>query len=166
MKKKIIAIGSDHAGYTLKEEIKQFLLSSGYALKDLGTHTTESTDYPIYGKKVGLAVSSKQADLGIVICGTGIGISIAANKVPGIRAANVSDPLSAALSKRHNDANILAMGARIIGSDMAKEIVSIWLNTDFEGGRHKRRIAELTAEDNRNDIEFNRLFEGLSNKTV
>jgi ribose 5-phosphate isomerase B len=153
-----IAIGSDHAGYTLKAKLKEYVLNLGYDIHDLGTYNSDSTDYPVYGKKVGEVVSSGRYDLGIVICGTGIGISIAANKVPGVRAANVTDPLSAALSRRHNNANVLAFGARIVGPDLAKEIVRSWLTAKFEGGRHSRRVNELIAEDERDYQKFNALF--------
>lgn len=138
-----ISIGSDHAGYNLKEHIKKYLVKKGYEIIDEGTDTTESVDYPDFGKAVGERVSSKEVDKGIVICGSGIGISIAANKVQGIRCALVNEPFSAKLSRQHNDANVLAMGGRLIGSQMAEEIVEAFLNTEFEGGRHCNRVNKL-----------------------
>lgn len=139
----IIAMGSDHAGYNLKEEIKAYLLEKGHTVKDCGTDSTESCDYPVFGRAAAEVVREEEAERAIVICGSGIGISIAANKVPGIRCALCSEPLSAELSRRHNNANALAMGARLIGSDMAKKIVDVFLSTEFEGGRHQRRIDKI-----------------------
>lgn len=139
----IIAMGSDHAGYNLKEEIKAYLLEKGHTVKDCGTDSTESCDYPVFGRAAAEVVREEKAERAIVICGSGIGISIAANKVPGIRCALCSEPLSAELSRRHNNANALAMGARLIGSDMAKRIVDVFLSTEFEGGRHQRRIDKI-----------------------
>ncbi len=139
----IIAMGSDHAGYNLKEEIKAYLLEKGHTVKDCGTDSTESCDYPVFGRAAAEVVREEEAERAIVICGSGIGISIAANKVPGIRCALCSEPLSAELSRRHNNANALAMGARLIGSDMAKRIVDVFLSTEFEGGRHQRRIDKI-----------------------
>jgi len=138
-----IAIGADHAGVELKKEIMQYVIDMGHEVKDFGTFTTESVDYPIYGEKVAREVASKNFDMGILVCGTGVGISIAANKVKGIRAVVCSEPVSAALSRAHNDTNVLALGARIVGSQMAKEIVSAWLKTEFEGGRHGKRVAMI-----------------------
>ena len=139
----IIAMGSDHAGYNLKEEIKAYLLEKGHTVKDCGTDSTESCDYPVFGRDAAEVVREEEAERAIVICGSGIGISIAANKVPGIRCALCSEPLSAELSRRHNNANAIAMGARLIGSDMAKRIVDVFLSTEFEGGRHQRRIDKI-----------------------
>lgn len=139
----IIAMGSDHAGYNLKEEIKAYLLEKGHTVKDCGTDSTESCDYPVFGRAAAEVVREEEAERAIVICGSGIGISIAANKVPGIRCALCSEPLSAELSRRHNNANALAIGARLIGSDMAKRIVDVFLSTEFEGGRHQRRIDKI-----------------------
>lgn len=139
----IIAVGSDHAGYELKEEIKRYLIEKGHTVKDCGTDSTESCDYPVFGRAAAEVVREEEAERAIVICGSGIGISIAANKVPGIRCALCSEPLSAELSRRHNNANALAMGARLIGSDMAKRIVDVFLSTEFEGGRHQRRIDKI-----------------------
>lgn len=139
----IIAVGSDHAGYELKEEIKRYLIEKGHTVKDCGTDSTESCDYPVFGRAAAEVVREEEAERAIVICGSGIGISIAANKVPGIRCALCSEPLSAELARRHNNANALAMGARLIGSDMAKRIVDVFLSTEFEGGRHQRRIDKI-----------------------
>lgn len=138
-----ISIGSDHAGFDLKEHLKNYLEEEGYEVIDEGTYSLESVDYPDFGKKVGQRVADKEADRGLVVCGSGIGISIAANKVPGIRCALVSEPLSARLSRQHNDANVLALGGRLIGLEMAKECLKVFLQTDFEGGRHQRRIDKL-----------------------
>ena len=138
-----IAIGCDHAGYPLKVAVEDKLLKEGYGIMDVGTESKESVDYPIYGKSVGRAVASGLADRGIVICGSGIGISIAANKVKGVRCALCTSVEMAEMSRRHNDANVLAMGARMIEQDLAFEIVDKWLATDFEGGKHLRRINML-----------------------
>ena len=138
-----IAIGCDHAGYPLKVAVEDKLLKEGYGVMDVGTESTESVDYPIYGKSVGRAVASGLADRGIVICGSGIGISIAANKVKGVRCALCTSVEMAEMSRRHNDANVLAMGARMIEQDLAFKIVDKWLETDFEGGKHLRRINML-----------------------
>ncbi len=135
-----IAIGSDHGGYELKEKIKVFLQESNYDFEDFGCYSEESVDYPEFAKKVAHSVADGVHNLGILICGTGIGISIAANKVAGIRCALVHDKESAALTRQHNDSNVLAMGGRIVDHDLALEITKIWLSTEFEGGRHTRRI--------------------------
>ncbi len=136
----MIALGSDHGGYALKEHVKKHLDSLGLAYKDFGTHSTDSCDYPEFGRAAALAVASGECDRGIVICTTGIGISIAANKVSGVRCALCSEPLSAEMTRRHNDANMLAMGAGMVGPNMADRIVDVFLNTEFEGGRHARRV--------------------------
>ena len=141
----MIAIGCDHGGYALKQEVMKHLTELGLDYKDFGTYSEESCDYPIYGEAVARAVASGECDRGIVICGTGIGISIAANKIKGIRAALCGDCFSAEMTRRHNDANILAMGARILGSGLALKIVDTFLTTPFEGGRHSRRI-DLISE--------------------
>lgn len=135
-----IALGSDHGGYNLKEAIKKYLEEKGIAYEDFGTNSTESVDYPEFGMKVAEAVTSKACDKGIICCGTGIGISISANKVPGIRCAVVSDTFSAQMSREHNNANILALGERVIGVGLALKIVDVWLETEFAGGRHERRV--------------------------
>jgi len=138
-----IAIGCDHAGYQLKVAVKDKLLKEGFEVVDFGTDSVESVDYPGYGKAVGKAVADGEAEKGIVICGSGIGISIAANKVKGVRCALCTSVEMAEMSRRHNDANVLAMGARMIEQDLAFEIVDKWLTTDFEGGKHLRRINML-----------------------
>lgn len=140
-----IAFGCDHGGYDLKEDVIAFLKSRDIEVLDFGTHSTESVDYPNYGKAVGEAVQSKEADLGIVICGTGIGISLAANKVEGIRAAVVSDTFSARMARMHNNANVLAFGSRVVGKGLAIDLVKAWLDSSFEGGRHKRRVDKIMA---------------------
>ena len=136
----IIALGSDHAGYELKEAIKDKLKMEGYQTLDLGTHSKSSVDYPVYGHAVGHAVADGVADKGIAICGSGIGISIACNKVQGIRCALCTSTEMAKLSRRHNDSNVLALGARIINNELAFDIVDTWMATEFEGGRHQRRV--------------------------
>lgn len=135
-----IAMGNDHSAVELKNIIKEFVESKGHEVLDLGTNTSESCDYPVYGEKVGRAVASGQADLGIAICGTGLGIAMAAGKVKGIRACVCSEPYTARMSRLHNNANVLAFGARVVGSELAKMITETWLETPFEGGRHGRRV--------------------------
>lgn len=139
MSKKII-IGSDHAGFNLKNEIKNYIKEIGYEIEDAGTYSTDSCDYPVIAKEVASRVAKKEFNKGILICGTGIGMSITANKVRGIRAAVVSDTCSAKMSRLHNDTNILCIGERIVGKELAKDIVKIWLDTSFLGERHLNRI--------------------------
>ena len=139
----MIAIASDHGGYQLKEIIKMFLEKNNYQFKDFGTCCEESTDYPEYGLAVAEAVIGGECEKGIIICGSGLGISISANKVPGIRAALCNEILTARLSREHNDANILAMGGRIVGPSLAEEIVKVWLMTEFLGGRHGTRVEKI-----------------------
>ena len=146
-----IAIGNDHTAIELKEIIKEFVESKGYEVIDLGTNSTESCDYPVYGEIVGRAVVSKEVDCGILICGTGLGISLAANKVKGVRAAVCSEPYTAKMSRLHNDCNILAFGARVVGAELAKMIVETWLDTDFEGGRHQRRVDLIMDIEEKNE---------------
>ena len=134
-----IAMGNDHTAIELKNIIKEFVESKGYEVIDLGTNSTESCDYPVYG----------EADLGIAICGTGVGISLAANKVKGIRACVCSEPYTAKLSRMHNNSNVLAFGARVVGSELAKMITEAWLDAKFEGGRHERRVQMLMDIENR-----------------
>ena len=140
-----IAMGNDHAAVEMKQEIMAYLREKGYEVLNLGTDSSESCDYPLFGEKVGQAVASGEADLGIAICGTGIGISLAANKVPGIRAAVCSEPYSAKLSRMHNDTNVLCFGARVVGTELAKMIVDEWLSAEFLGGRHQRRVDMIMA---------------------
>lgn len=138
-----IAIASDHGGYQLKNTIVQHLIQKGIDITDFGTKDETSVDYPDYAKKVGVEVAAKKYDLGILVCGTGIGMSIAANKVQGVRCALVSDCFSARATRQHNDSNVLALGGRVIGTELALEIVDIWLKTDFEAGRHQRRVDQI-----------------------
>ncbi len=138
-----VGFGCDHAGFALKEELKPFVEGLGYEVKDYGTFSAEAVDYPKFGFAIGRAVAAGEVRFGIAICGTGIGISIAANKVPGVRAALCHDTFSAHSSREHNDANILAIGARVIGTELAKEIVKTWLAAEFLGGRHLRRVQML-----------------------
>lgn len=140
-----IAIGSDHAGFHLKERIKEFLKGENYEVIDFGTRSTESTHYPIFAKEVAKAVQEGKADRGILICGTGIGMSITANKFPGIRAALCTNEYMARMSRLHNNANVLCLGERVLGVELALSIVKVWLETPFEGGRHEKRI-ELIYE--------------------
>lgn len=140
----MIALGSDHGGFELKEKIKAYLEKNQIACHDYGCFSKDSCDYPIYGKAAAQAVADGTCDRGIVICTTGIGISIAANKVKGIRCALCSDPLSAEMSRRHNNANMLAMGAGMVGPNLAERITEVFLHTGFEGGRHVRRVQLIT----------------------
>jgi len=140
-----IALASDHAAVELKAQILEFVRSLGHEAEDLGPYSTDSVDYPDFGYKLANAVASGKADRGIVLCGSGIGISIAVNRNPGCRCALVSEPLSARLSREHNDANVLAIGARLTGPDMAKDCVSVFLSTEFGGDRHARRVAKLSS---------------------
>ena len=135
-----IAIGSDHGGFEYKASIIKALQVKGYDVVDMGTYSPESCDYPIIAKKVARAVAKGDFEKGILVCGTGIGISLAANKVPGIRAAVCSDTFSARATRAHNNANILCLGQRVVGEGLALDIVDIWLTTKFEGGRHERRV--------------------------
>jgi len=144
-----IAIGSDHAGFKLKETVKEFLKTSGIEVIDFGTHSEESTDYPDFAFPVAEAVAKKEFDFGILICSTGIGMSITANKVAGIRAALCNDLFTANYSKEHNDANILCMGGRIIGEGLAKAIVQTWLERKFQGGRHEKRVKKIEEYETR-----------------
>src|SRR3954469_20582313 len=139
-----IALAADHAGYRLKDELAEWLAGQGHEISDLGTHGPESVDYPEYGARLARAIASGEADRGIAICGSGIGISIAINREPKCRCARVDDSLSAELAREHNDANVLALGARLIGSDMAKACVAAFLETGFAGGRHQRRVEQLS----------------------
>lgn len=140
-----IAMGCDHGGFALKEYLKNYLTGQGHQILDCGTNSTESCDYPDFGRPAAEAVSSGQCQRGIVICTTGIGISIAANKVKGIRCALCGDPFSAEMTRRHNDANMLALGAGIVGPNLAGCIADVFLSTEFEGGRHQKRIDKVMA---------------------
>jgi ribose 5-phosphate isomerase B len=140
-----IALASDHAGFALKRELAVWLGELGYEVSDLGTNSTESVDYPDFGNRLANAIATDAAQFGIAVCGSGIGISIAVNRNPKCRCARVDEPVSAALAREHNDANVLALGARLIGPDMAKACVSAFLGTDFAGGRHQRRVDQLST---------------------
>ncbi len=142
-----IVVGNDHAGPDLKNHIKQHLSDLGHTVTDVGTNSFESTDYPDHAAQAAALVVSGEADLGILICGTGVGIGISANKVHGIRCATCSEPYSAVMSRRHNNANMLSMGARVVGPDLALMIVDAFLSGEFEGGRHQRRVDKITSLD-------------------
>ena len=145
-----IAIGNDHAAVALKNEIMEYVQSLGHEVVNFGTDTNESCHYPEYGEKVANAVASGEVDRGIAICGTGVGIGLACNKVRGIRACTCSEPYSAEYSRRHNNANIITFGARVIGIETAKQIVDVFMKTEFEGGRHERRVDQLMDIEARN----------------
>ena len=148
----MIALGADHGGYNLKEAIIVYLKENNIEYTDYGCYSEESVDYAVYAKKVAEAVASGKADKGILCCGTGIGISIAANKVKGIRAAVVTNEFCAEMTRRHNDANILAMGGRVIDAQTAVKLADIFLNTEFDGGRHQRRIDQITKIENGEEL--------------
>lgn len=139
-----IAIASDHAAIDLKAELREWLIDAGHEVADLGPATADSVDYPDYGYKLAGVVADGTVERGIALCGSGIGISIAVNRNPAVRCALVSEPLSASLAREHNDANVIAMGARLIGLDMAKACIAAFLETEFAGGRHQRRVDKLT----------------------
>lgn len=145
----MLAIGSDHGGFALKEEIKKHLAEKGVAFTDFGTDSEASCDYPVYGEAVARAVASGEYERGILVCGTGIGMSMVANKVKGVRCALCGDCFSAEMTRRHNDANVLALGGRTLGSGLALMIVDLFLNTPFEGGRHARRVALIHEAERR-----------------
>lgn len=144
-----IAMGSDHAAFEFKEEIKSYLVEKGYDVQDFGTCNTERVDYCDFGFRVGEAVAAGSCEKGIVFCGTGVGIAISANKVKGIRAVVCSEPYSAKLSREHNDSNVLALGARVVGIELAKMIIDVWLDSRFEGGRHLERINKIAEYESR-----------------
>jgi len=139
-----IALAADHAGYLLKDELAKWLSEAGHEVTDLGTNGPESVDYPEFGARLANEVASGKAERGIVVCGSGIGVSIAVNRNPACRCARVDEPLSATLAREHNDANVLAVGARLMGVDMAKDCVLAFINTQFAGGRHQRRVDQLS----------------------
>ena len=150
---KKLAIGNDHTAVEMKKELKAYLEEKGYEVINVGTDSTESFPYPVSGYKVAKMVASGQADGGILICGTGVGISLAANKVKGIRCCVCSEPYSAKLSKQHNNSNIIAFGARVIGIEMAKMIVDEWLNAEFMGGRHQTRVDMIMEIEEKQSLE-------------
>ena len=146
-----IGIGNDHAALEMKSQVMEYLKEKGYEVINYGTNTPESCNYPEFGEKVGRAVVSGEVDCGILICGTGVGISLAANKVKGVRAVVCSEPYSAKLSKQHNNTNILAFGARVVGIELAKMIIDEWLGAEFEGGRHQTRVDMIMAIENKDN---------------
>ena len=143
----VVALGADHAGFPLKEDLKAWLIAEGYDVVDFGTQSADSVDYPDYAAAVGSAVTAGKADRGVLVCGTGIGMAMVANKVPGVRAAACSDAYTARMSREHNDANILGLGARITGREAAIEILETWLRAEFAGGRHARRVDKIVELD-------------------
>lgn len=143
-----IALGADHAAFALKEKIKEFLIKENYNVSDEGTFSEDSCDYPDIAEKVAKKVSAKKVALGILFCGTGVGMSIAANKIKGIRAANCENPVTAYYSRAHNNANVLTLGARILGEELVKEIIKVFLNTKFEKGRHLKRVKKIKRLEN------------------
>jgi ribose 5-phosphate isomerase B len=145
----MIALGADHAGWQLKEEIKAWLLGRNVEVTDFGTHAPDPVDYPDYAAQVGEAVASGKAARGVLVCGTGIGMAMAANKVPGVRAAFCPDLFTARMSREHNDANVLTLGGRLTGRELALEIVEMWLRAEFQGGRHGRRVGKITELERR-----------------
>ena len=144
-----VALGCDHAGWELKERLKAWLIQTGHQVLDFGTHSPDPVDYPDYALQVADSVANGKAERGVLVCGTGIGMAMAANKVPGVRAAFCPDPFTARLSREHNDANVLTLGGRLMGREMAIEILGIWLATAFEGGRHNPRIAKIREAEER-----------------
>ena len=146
---KMVAVGADHAGFPLKEDLKACLKEQGYEVLDLGTDSHESVDYPDFAARVAAAVASGKVPWGMLVCGTGIGMAITANKIPGVRAACCADPFSARMARAHNDANVLTMGGRVVGAGLAREIVKAWLESRFEGGRHAQRTAKIQALEER-----------------
>jgi ribose 5-phosphate isomerase B len=145
----MLALGADHAGWLLKEEIKAWLLERQVELLDFGTHSPDPVDYPDYAAQVGEAVAAAKADRGILVCGTGLGMAMTANKVPGVRAAFCPDLFTARMSREHNDANVLTLGGRLTGKELALEIVEMWLRVEFQGGRHARRLGKIAELEQR-----------------
>ncbi len=143
-----IAVGSDHAGYDLKEEVEAQLIEAGHEVTDVGTDSDESTDYPVHAEAAARLVADGEAEIAVIVCGSGVGVSMAANKVDGVRAVNAHDPDEAEMSRRHNDANVLTLAGRRLSADEAKPIVERFLETDFEGGRHQRRVDQITDIEN------------------
>lgn len=148
-----IAVACDHTGFDLKDAVLEVLDENGLEYRDLGANRGERADYPVFGRRAAEAVASGECDRGIIICGTGVGISIAANKVKGVRCVVCSEPYSAAMSRKHNNVNMLALGARVVGVDLAKMIVQEWLDAEFEGGRHQRRVNQIAALEAGAEIE-------------
>jgi ribose 5-phosphate isomerase B len=148
-----IALGADHAGFALKDKVREYLAKKGYEVEDHGTNSANSVDYPDFAERVAKRVSSKSVDFGVLVCGTGLGMELAANKVPGIRATPCNDTLSAHFARSHNNANVLTMGSRIIDEATAQKILDTWFSTAFEGGRHERRVEKIAAIDQREHVE-------------
>ena len=148
-----VALGGDHAGFTRKEKVREYLTKKGYAVEDHGPVTPDPVDYPDFAEKVAASVAAKETDYGVLVCGTGLGVAIAANKVPGIRAATCNDTLSAMYARSHNDANVLAMGGRMTDEATAEKILDIWFSTAFEGGRHQSRIDKISQLDKKHHTE-------------
>jgi ribose 5-phosphate isomerase B len=145
----VIALGADHAGWELKEALKAWLIEGGHQILDFGTHSPESVDYPDYALQVAESVASGKAERGVLVCGTGIGMAMTANKVPGVRAALCSDPFTARMSREHNDANVLTLGGRLMDRELGLEILQMWLNAAFAGGRHERRLGKIAQVERR-----------------
>jgi ribose 5-phosphate isomerase B len=148
-----IVVAADHVGFDLKEKVREYLKSQGLEVADYGTSNAEPVDYPDFAEKVAVQVAAKQADYGVLVCGTGIGMMLAANKVPGIRAVAANDTISARMAREHNNANVLTMGARLIDAAIMRQIVDTWLSTPFAGGRHAHRLQEIEAIDQRHHAE-------------
>ena len=148
-----IAVGADHAGWTLKESLKAWLIEQGHDVIDFGTHSPDSVDYPDYAAQVGESVAVGKVERGVLVCGTGLGMAIAANKIPGVRAVACNDLLAARMSREHNDANVLAVGGRLLGREAALEILGCWLETRFAGGRHVPRVDKIAALERRHGAE-------------
>ncbi len=144
-----VAVGSDHAGYPLKERVRQYLERKGFDVEDAGTNSTNSVDYPDFAEKVAGRVASGQVDFGVLMCGTGIGVALSANKVPGVRAATCNETISARFARSHNNANVLAMGGRLVDAATADKILDTWFRTPFEGGRHERRVEKISSIEQR-----------------
>ena len=144
-----IALAADHAGFALKEKVREYLLRKGYEVEDLGPRSSGRVDYPDFAEKVAARVAKHEAPFGILVCGTGLGMAMTANKVPGIRATPCNDTISARMARAHNDANILALGGRLIDEATAQKILDTWFSTPFEGGRHQQRVAKIDAVDQR-----------------
>ena len=148
-----IALAADHAGFALKEQVREYLVSKGYEVEDHGPAAADSVDYPDFAEKVATRVAAGEAKFGVLVCGTGLGMAMAANKVPGVRAATCNDTLSAHFARAHNDANVLAMGGRLSDEATARKILDVWLTTPFEGGRHELRVRKIAAIDQEHHSE-------------
>ncbi len=148
-----IALAADHAGFELKEQVRNYLVSKGVEVEDLGPFSTEPVDYPDFAEKVAARVAAREVECGVLFCGTGLGMAMAANKVPGVRAATCNDTLSAHFARAHNNANVLAMGGRLTDQATARKILDVWLATPFEGGRHERRICKIATIDEKHHPE-------------